>query len=99
MIPIFQQETLLGDWRRQLLACENSNWSPSGKQFLDSTPPSDSRSTVASTSLSMDYTGAVDSGLMPSSSRPNEVMFLLLSFLVIGLLNTLELSEQTMRKT
>ncbi|XP_031386516.1 rho GTPase-activating protein 7 isoform X2 [Punica granatum] len=66
------EETLLGDWRRQVLACGSSSRLPSGKQFLESTPPSDSRSTEASTSLSLDDLGAVDSGSLPSTSRPTE---------------------------
>ena len=53
-----------------------SRQQPSRKQLLDSTSLSDSRSTEASTSLSMDDFGAVDSACIPSSSRPAEVIFI-----------------------
>jgi len=43
---------------------------PGRKQFLDSTSLSDSKSTEASTSLTMDDFGAAD---LPSTSRPAEV--------------------------
>nr|XP_043632138.1 rho GTPase-activating protein 7-like [Erigeron canadensis] len=42
------------------------------KQFLDTTTLSDSKSTEASTSLSNDDFGAVDSASVPSTSRPAE---------------------------
>lgn len=44
------------------------------KQYLDSKSLSDSKSTEASASLSMDDFGAVDSAGMPSTSRPAEVI-------------------------
>lgn len=51
-----------------------NNRQPSRKQLIDSTSLSDSKSTEASTSLSVDDFGAVDSATMiPSSSRPPEV--------------------------
>ncbi|XP_023729339.1 rho GTPase-activating protein 7 isoform X1 [Lactuca sativa] len=52
-----------------------NNRQPSRKQLIDSTSLSDSKSTEASTSLSVDDFGAVDSATMiPSSSRPPEVV-------------------------
>jgi len=67
------QESLLGtDWRNikgQVLA---SGRQPSRKQFLESSP-SDSKSTEASTSMSVDDLGALDSASVPSTSRAAEV--------------------------
>uniref|UniRef100_A0A2N9FMF7 Rho-GAP domain-containing protein n=1 Tax=Fagus sylvatica TaxID=28930 RepID=A0A2N9FMF7_FAGSY len=70
------EESLLGtEWRGikgQVLAPGNSIKQPSRKQFLDSTSLSDSKSTEASTSLSMDELCAVDSASVPSTSRAAE---------------------------
>ncbi|GMY16017.1 rho GTPase-activating protein 7 isoform X4 [Fagus crenata] len=74
------EESLLGtEWRGikgQVLAPGNSIKQPSRKQFLDSTSLSDSKSTEASTSLSMDELCAVDSASVPSTSRAAEVEYL-----------------------
>ncbi|XP_047330294.1 rho GTPase-activating protein 7 [Impatiens glandulifera] len=51
----------------------SSNRHPGRKQFLDSPSFNDSKSTEASTSMSMDELSAVDSGL-PSTSRAAEVI-------------------------
>ncbi|MED6122345.1 Rho GTPase-activating protein 7 [Stylosanthes scabra] len=68
------EEGLLGtDWRNlkgQVLA-GNGSRQPTRKQFMDSSP-SDSKSTEASTSISVDELGAVDSAAMPSTSRAAE---------------------------
>ncbi|KAK7276660.1 hypothetical protein RIF29_17804 [Crotalaria pallida] len=70
------EESLLStDWRNikgQVLASGNGSRQPSRKQFMDSSP-SDSKSTEASTSMSVDELGAVDSGSVPSTSRAAEV--------------------------
>lgn len=72
----FQQENLLGtDWRSvkgQILASGNGSRQPSRKAFIDSSP-SDSKSTEASTSISVDELGAFDSASVPSTSRAAEV--------------------------
>lgn len=73
----FQQESVLGtDWRNikgQILASGNGSRQPSRKQFIDSSP-SDSKSTEASTSMSVDELGVVDSAAsVPSTSRAAEV--------------------------
>lgn len=73
------QENSLGTELRNikgqtLKSGNGSRQQPSRKQLLDSTNLSDSRSTEASTSLSMDDFGAVDSACIPSSSRPAEVI-------------------------
>lgn len=74
---IFQQESVLGnDWRNikgQVLASGNGTRQPSRKPFIDSSP-SDSKSTEASTSMSVDELGVVDSGSVPSTSRAAEVI-------------------------
>lgn len=71
------EESVLGsDWRNlkgHVLASGSSRPS-SRKQFLDSSNLSDSRSTEASTSISMDDICAVDSASMPSTSRAAEVL-------------------------
>lgn len=71
------EESVLGsDWRNikgHALASGSSRLS-SRKQFLDSSNLSDSRSTEASTSISMDDICAVDSASMPSTSRAAEVL-------------------------
>lgn len=72
------QENSLGTELRnikgQTLNSGNGSRQPVRKhQFLDSTSLSDSKSTEASTNLSMDDFGAVDSAGVPSSSRPAEV--------------------------
>lgn len=56
----------------QVLASGNGSRQPSRKQFMDSSP-SDSKSTEASTSMSVDELGAVDSAALPSTSRAAEV--------------------------
>lgn len=72
----FKQESGLGsDWRNikgQVLASGNGSRQPSRKPFIDSSP-SDSKSTEASTSMSVDELGVVDSGSVPSTSRAAEV--------------------------
>jgi len=72
----FMQESLLGtDWRNikgQVLASGNGTRQPSRKQFLESSP-SDSKSTEASTSMSVDDLGAIDSASVPSTSRVADV--------------------------
>ncbi|KAM3692610.1 hypothetical protein ACB098_08G100600 [Castanea mollissima] len=72
------EESLLGtDWRSikgQALASGSSIKQPSRKQFIDSTSLSDSKSTEASTSMSMDELCAVDSASVPSTSRVAEVI-------------------------
>ena len=63
------------DWRNmkgQGLASGSGSRQPSRKQFTDSSP-SDSKSTEASTGMSMDDLGAVDSASLPSTSRAAEV--------------------------
>lgn len=75
--------TLLGqdyfwgtDWRNvkgQLLASDTNSRPPGRKPFTDSTSLSDSKSTEASTSISVDDLSAVDSAAMPSTSRAAEV--------------------------
>ncbi|KAJ1432080.1 hypothetical protein SESBI_06710 [Sesbania bispinosa] len=69
-------ESLLGtDWRNikgQVLASGNGSRQPSRKQFIDSSP-NDSKSTEASTSMSMDELCGVDSASLPSTSRAAEV--------------------------
>ncbi|RDY07477.1 Rho GTPase-activating protein 7, partial [Mucuna pruriens] len=70
------EENMLGtDWRNikgQVLASGNGSRQPSRKQFIESSP-SDSKSTEASTSMSVDDLGAVDSASVPSTSRAAEV--------------------------
>ncbi|XP_057441433.1 rho GTPase-activating protein 7 [Lotus japonicus] len=71
------EESVLGtDWRNikgQILASGNGSRQPSRKQFIDSSP-SDSKSTEASTSMSVDELGVVDSAAsVPSTSRAAEV--------------------------
>ncbi|KAF7833322.1 rho GTPase-activating protein 7-like isoform X1 [Senna tora] len=72
------EENLLGaDWRNvkgQVLASGNGSRQPSRKQFVDSASPCDSKSTEASTSVSVEDLGAVDSASFPSTSRAAEVM-------------------------
>ncbi|XP_071704656.1 rho GTPase-activating protein 7 isoform X2 [Rutidosis leptorrhynchoides] len=66
--------TELRNNKGQTLNSGNSSRQPTRKQpILDSASLSDSRSTEASTSLSIDDFGAVDSASLPSSSRPTEV--------------------------
>lgn len=62
------------DWRNikgQVLASGNGSRQPSRKQFIESSP-SDSKSTEASTSMSVDDLGP-DSASVPSTSRAAEV--------------------------
>ncbi|KAI5433328.1 rho GTPase-activating protein 7 isoform X2 [Lathyrus oleraceus] len=70
------EESVLGnDWRNikgQVLASGNGTRQTSRKPFIDSSP-SDSKSTEASTSMSVDELGVVDSGSVPSTSRAAEV--------------------------
>ncbi|KAM1999918.1 hypothetical protein ACFX16_007288 [Malus domestica] len=84
------EESLLGeDWRTikgQILASGSSVRQPSRKQFMDPASISESKSTDASKSLSVDELSAVDSVSMPSTSRAPEAsvsIFLRLSFLVV----------------
>ncbi|KAG8660263.1 rho GTPase-activating protein 7 isoform X1 [Manihot esculenta] len=70
------EESLLGaDWRNIKgtgLATGSSNRQPPRKQFLESTSFSDSKSTEASTNMSMDEMCGIDSA--PSTSRAVEMM-------------------------
>ncbi|KAM1754669.1 hypothetical protein PS2_006965 [Malus domestica] len=70
------EESLLGeDWRTikgQILASGSSVRQPSRKQFMDPASISESKSTDASKSLSVDELSAVDSVSMPSTSRAPE---------------------------
>ncbi|XP_031284096.1 rho GTPase-activating protein 7 isoform X1 [Pistacia vera] len=69
------EENLLGaDWRNvkgQVSATGSSSRLPSRKQFMESTSLSDSKSTEASTTVSLDDL-AVDSASVPSTSRAVE---------------------------
>lgn len=73
-----RNEELLGSDLRnikgQVLTSGSSSRQPSRKQFIDSTSLSDSKSTEASTSLSVDDFGAVESASIPSTSRAGEVI-------------------------
>lgn len=63
------------DWRNvkgQVSATGSSSRLPSRKQFMESTSLSDSKSTEASTTVSLDDL-AVDSASVPSTSRAVEV--------------------------
>ncbi|MFS8007512.1 putative Rho GTPase activation protein [Helianthus anomalus] len=72
------EETTLGaefrNIRGQTLMNGNTSRQATRVQFLDSTRLSDSKSSETSTSLSMDEFGAVDSAVMPFTSRPTEVI-------------------------
>uniref|UniRef100_A0A5B7AVZ7 Putative rho GTPase-activating protein 7 isoform X1 n=1 Tax=Davidia involucrata TaxID=16924 RepID=A0A5B7AVZ7_DAVIN len=72
------EESLLGaDLRNikgQVLTSCSSSRQPARKQFIESTSLSDSKSTEASTSISMDELCAVDSASVPSTSRAVEVV-------------------------
>ncbi|KAH7542185.1 hypothetical protein FEM48_Zijuj02G0046300 [Ziziphus jujuba var. spinosa] len=72
------EESLLGtDWRNikgQVLASGSGSRLPNRKPFMDSTSLTDSKSTEASTSMSMDELSAVDSAAVPSTSRAAEVV-------------------------
>ncbi|KAL5582664.1 hypothetical protein UlMin_015106 [Ulmus minor] len=72
------EESLMGaDWRNvkgQVLASGNGNRQPMRKPFIDSISMSESKSTEASTSMSMDDLSAVDSAAAPSTSRAAEVV-------------------------
>ncbi|KAJ4724451.1 Rho GTPase-activating protein 7 [Melia azedarach] len=72
------EESLLGaDWRNikgQGLATGSSSRLPSRKQFVESTSLSDSKSTEASTAMSMDELCGVDSAAAPSTSRAVEAI-------------------------
>ncbi|KAM1000344.1 hypothetical protein ACFX2A_007102 [Malus domestica] len=72
------EESLLGeDWRTikgQILASGSSVRQPSRKQFMDPASISESKSTDASKSLSVDELSAVDSVSLPSTSRAPEVV-------------------------
>lgn len=57
----------------QLLAHGSNSRLPSRKQFIEPSSLTDSKSTEASTSLSVDDFPAVDSGAVPSTSRVAEV--------------------------
>lgn len=74
----FQQENLLGaEWRGvkgQSLASGNGSRQPSRKRPVDSNSPCDSKSTEASTSMSVDELCAADSTSLPSTSRADEVL-------------------------
>ncbi|KAF5957495.1 hypothetical protein HYC85_004720 [Camellia sinensis] len=70
------EESLLGAKLRnikgQVLTSGSNSRQPARKQFLDSASFSDSKSTEASTSISMDELCAVDSASVPSTSRATE---------------------------
>ncbi|KAL5180151.1 Rho GTPase-activating protein 7 [Glycine soja] len=70
------KESLLGtNWRNikgQVLASSNGTRQPSRKKFLKSSP-SNSKSIEASTSMSVDDLGALDSASVPSTSRATEM--------------------------
>ncbi|XP_042002729.1 rho GTPase-activating protein 7-like [Salvia splendens] len=71
------EESMGADGRNikgQLLAHGSNGRLPSRKQFIEPSSLSDSKSTEASTSLSVDDFPAVDSGAVPSTSRVAEVM-------------------------
>ncbi|KAF3452296.1 hypothetical protein FNV43_RR02729 [Rhamnella rubrinervis] len=72
------EESILGtDWRNikgQVLASGSGSRQPSRKPFMDSPSLTDSKSTEASTSMSMDELSAVDSAAVPSTSRAVEVV-------------------------
>ncbi|PON75747.1 Rho GTPase activating protein [Parasponia andersonii] len=72
------EESLLGtDWRNikgQVLASGSINRQPGRKPFMESTSLSDSKSTEASASISVDDLSAVDSAAVPSTSRAAEVV-------------------------
>ncbi|TXG73410.1 hypothetical protein EZV62_001989 [Acer yangbiense] len=72
------EENLLGaDWRNikgQGLATGSSSRLPSRKQYIDSNSLSDSKSTEASTNMSVDELNGVDSASVPSTSRAVEAM-------------------------
>ncbi|XP_075512182.1 LOW QUALITY PROTEIN: rho GTPase-activating protein 7-like [Primulina tabacum] len=58
----------------QILTSGSSSRQPSRKQIMEATSLSDSKSTEASTSLSMDDLCAVDSASIPSTSRAAEAL-------------------------
>lgn len=60
----------------QLLTHGSNGRLPSRKQLIESTSLGDSKSTEASTNLSMDDFPAVDSAALPSTSRVAEVRLL-----------------------
>ncbi|XP_073021814.1 rho GTPase-activating protein 7-like isoform X1 [Primulina eburnea] len=64
--------TDLRNMKGQILTSGGSSRQPSRKQFMEATSLSDSKSTEASTSLSMDDLCAVDSASLPSTSRAAE---------------------------
>ncbi|CAL8153344.1 unnamed protein product [Prunus armeniaca] len=72
------EESMSGaDWRNikgQILASGGGTRQPTRKQFMDPAGMSESKSTDASTSLSVDDLSAVDSASMPSTSRAAEVV-------------------------
>ncbi|XP_041998157.1 rho GTPase-activating protein 7-like isoform X1 [Salvia splendens] len=71
------EESMGADGRNikgQLLAHGSNGRLPSRKQFIEPSSLSDSKSTEASTSLSVDDFPAVDLGAVPSTSRVAEVM-------------------------
>ena len=64
------------EWRgvkEQALASGNGSRQPSRKRPVDSNSPCDSKSTDASTSMSVDELCAIDSTSLPSTSRAAEV--------------------------
>ncbi|XP_052189168.1 rho GTPase-activating protein 7 [Diospyros lotus] len=72
------EEGLLGPELRntkgQMLTSGSGSRQPAKKQFMDSASFSDSKSTEASTSISMDELCAADSASIPSTSRAAEVL-------------------------
>ncbi|CAK9167282.1 unnamed protein product [Ilex paraguariensis] len=61
-------------FKGQLLASGSSSRQPGRKQFVDATSLSNSKSTEASTSISVDDLCSVDSAFMPSTSTAADVM-------------------------
>lgn len=76
-----QDVLIAADWRTikgQALASASSGRQPVRKQFVDPTSSlSDSKSTEASTSISIDELYAVDSAAVPSTSRAAEVLLMI----------------------
>ncbi|KAF7120392.1 hypothetical protein RHSIM_Rhsim13G0209000 [Rhododendron simsii] len=75
--PQRKESTLAAELRNikgQVLAPGGNSRQPARKHLIDSPSFSDSKSTEASTSLSMDELCAVDSASMPSTSRVTEVL-------------------------
>ncbi|XP_028797620.1 rho GTPase-activating protein 7 isoform X2 [Neltuma alba] len=71
-----EENSLGAEWRGvkgQALTSDNGSRQPSWRRPVDSNSPCDSKSTEASTSMSVDELCAVDSTSLPSASRAAEV--------------------------